>query len=141
MGEVVEGQDTVVVSEGQQSGFGEREGAKGSGGLTAAGRPLKNEDGVGIRGAEGGQKPGEAAAPVLGTGKIEKWEIESDGLERVAASGDPLVDWVGGSGMAVGAGFEDAEGGAQRPCLVASGAELEGGGGAGVVAGHGSLHG
>ena len=37
-------------------------------------------------------------------------EIESDGLERVAASGDALVDWVAGSGMAVGAGFEDAEG-------------------------------
>jgi hypothetical protein len=37
-------------------------------------------------------------------------EVESDGLERVAAPGDPLVDWVGGCGMAVGAGFEDAEG-------------------------------
>jgi len=24
-------------------------------------------------------------------------EVESDGLERVAASGDPLVDWVGGA--------------------------------------------
>ena len=53
MGEVVEGQDPVVVSEGQQSGFGEREGAKesggridqgaehsGGGGLAAAGRSL-----------------------------------------------------------------------------------------------------
>jgi hypothetical protein len=37
-------------------------------------------------------------------------EVESDGLERVAASGYPLVDWVGGCGMAVGVGFEDAEG-------------------------------
>jgi len=55
----------------------------------------------------------------------------------------PATRWWtgGGCGMAVGAGFEDAEGRAQRPCLVASGAELEGGGGAGVVAGHGSLHG
>jgi hypothetical protein len=50
MGEVVEGQDPMAVSEGQQSGFGEREGAKGG----------------------GGQEPGEAAEPVLGTGKIEK---------------------------------------------------------------------
>ena len=82
---MVEGQEPVVVSEGQQSGFGEREGAKGGdgrvdqgaehtggGGLAAARRPLKNEDGVGTQEAAGGQEQGEAAEPVLGTGKIEK---------------------------------------------------------------------
>jgi len=39
-------------------------------------------------------------------------EIESDGLEGVAATGDAAVDRERGCGMAVGAGFEDAEGGA-----------------------------
>jgi len=39
-------------------------------------------------------------------------EIESDGFERVTPSGHPAVERVRGCGMAVGAGFEDAEGGA-----------------------------
>jgi len=38
--------------------------------------------------------------------------IESDDFERIIASGDAAVDWERGSGMAVGAGFKDAEGGA-----------------------------
>jgi hypothetical protein len=85
VGDVVEGQDPVVVSEGQQSGFGEREGAKesggridqgaehsGGGGLAAAGWSLKDEDGIGTRGAEGGKEPGEAAEPVRGVGEIQE---------------------------------------------------------------------
>jgi hypothetical protein len=37
-------------------------------------------------------------------------EVDGDGLEGVAASGDPLVDRAWRSGITVGAGFEDAEG-------------------------------
>jgi hypothetical protein len=97
MGDVVEGQDPVVVSGGQQSGFGEGEGAKGGGGLAAAGRALKDKDGVGTRGAESSEEPGEAAEPVRGVGEIQEGAQEVEGA---------------GFRLAVGAGFEDAEGGA-----------------------------
>ena len=82
---MVEGEDPVVLGEGEEfadrgrdggeeGGGGIDEEAKGAGGPSFAGtrRSLKDEGWEGAVGAEGGEEPGEAAEPVGAGGEVEE---------------------------------------------------------------------
>jgi hypothetical protein len=84
-GDVIEGQEAAVVGQGEElawgggqrgqgRGGGVEEGAEDAGGegFAGAGRALEDEDGVRAGGGEGGEKPDEAAEPVLVTGEVEE---------------------------------------------------------------------
>jgi hypothetical protein len=128
--DVIEGDDPVPAGEtgdlargggsgGEGSGGGIDQGAEDTGGegLAGAGRSLEDEDGMGSIGLEGGQQPGEAAAPALG-GDIE---TGAQGFER----GERITGRLfrRGNGTCGGGGLEGD--GTLRLQLPAPGCDLD----------------
>ena len=130
-GDVIEGEDPVVLREGgkfargrggwgEQGGTGVDQPAKDAGGhgLAGSGRAPEDEGREGAKGAEGRQEPGEATEPVGAGGQVEDRAefLEGGGRaggtglrggERVGEAGGFDVDIGGGGGAPAGGGDFD----------------------------------